>query len=54
MLVELTRLAVGNDHPAALDKATDLGGLARPERDRMRQYQDPIIATELASPDLFG
>ena len=39
MLVKLTRLAVGNDHPAALDKATDLGGLARAERDRMRQYR---------------
>ena len=54
MLVKLARLAVGDDLPAAVDKAADLDGLARPERDRMRQYQDPIIATELASPDLFG
>src|SRR5437879_3331185 len=54
MLVELTRFAVGNGHPAALDKTTDLAGLARTERDRMGQYQDPIIAAELASPDLFG
>ena len=45
MLVKLTRLAVGNDHPSALDKVTDLGGLARRERDRMRQYQYPVIAS---------
>ena len=54
MLVKLTRFAVGNEYPAALDKATDLGGLPRPERDRMRQYEEPIIATEIASPDLVG
>src|SRR5438270_1699947 len=54
MLVKPTRLAVGNEHPAALDKATDLGGLARAERDRMRQYQGPVIAQELAFPDLLG
>src|SRR5438477_3448344 len=54
MLIKPTRLAVGNEHPAALDEAADLGGLARAERDRMRQYQDPVIAKELAAPDLFG
>jgi hypothetical protein len=54
VLVELTRLAVGDDNPAALDKAADLSGLVRPNCDRMRQYEDPLIGAELPSPDLFG
>ena len=53
MLVEKARLARGEGDAATLDEISDLLGLGRRQRDRVRQHQDPVIAApQVAAPDI--